>query len=224
MPHAARIEHECAGVSNVGPAAPASGRVLGVLVEKAKTTPEYYPLTVAAIVTGCNQKSNRDPVTNYDADDVEEILQDLRHKGAAVMVEAGGRVVRWKHTLYDWLKVEQGRARGDRRADAPRSPDRGRPPRPGEPDGADRRPAGAPDRARGPGVAGTGDVSLAPGHRSAAWSSRTGSIRPPRPRRCGSRSRDGSTTTTPGPTKAVCRRWFEHHRPGSTPLPLPPRT
>ena len=80
-------------------------RVLGVLVEKAKTTPEYYPLTIAAIVTGSNQKSNRDPVTNYDADDVEEILQGLRKKGAVVMVEAGGRVVRWKHTLYDWLKV-----------------------------------------------------------------------------------------------------------------------
>jgi len=82
-------------------------RVLGVLVEKAKTTPEYYPMTVAAIVSGSNQKSNRDPVTNYDADDVEEILQGLRHKGAAVMVEAGGRVVRWKHTLYDWLKVSK---------------------------------------------------------------------------------------------------------------------
>ena len=89
------------------PLSPRERRVLGVLVEKAKTTPEYYPLTVAAIVTGCNQKSNRDPVTNYDADDVEEILQDLRHKGAAVMVEAGGRVVRWKHTLYDWLKVSK---------------------------------------------------------------------------------------------------------------------
>ena len=87
------------------PAEPRERRVLGVLVEKAKTTPEYYPLTIAAIVTGCNQKSNRDPVTNYDADDVEEILQGLRKKGAVVMVEAGGRVVRWKHTLYDWLKV-----------------------------------------------------------------------------------------------------------------------
>ena len=80
-------------------------RVLGVLVEKAKTTPEYYPLTIAAIVTGCNQKSNRDPITTYDADDVEEILQGLRKKGAVVMIEGSGRVVRWKHTLYDWLKV-----------------------------------------------------------------------------------------------------------------------
>jgi uncharacterized protein YceH (UPF0502 family) len=67
-------------------------RILGVLVEKAK-------------ITGSNQKSNRDPVTNFDADDVEEILLGLRKKGAVVMVEGGGRVVRWKHTLYDWLKV-----------------------------------------------------------------------------------------------------------------------
>ncbi len=89
------------------PLSPRERRVLGVLVEKAKTTPEYYPLTIAAIVTGCNQKSNRDPVTNYDPDDVEEILQGLRKKGATVMVEAGGRVVRWKHTLYEWLKVDK---------------------------------------------------------------------------------------------------------------------
>ena len=78
-------------------------RVLGVMVEKQKTTPEYYPMSIAAIVTGCNQKSNRDPVTNYDADDVEEILQGLRKLGAAVMIEGSGRVVRWKHTLYDWF-------------------------------------------------------------------------------------------------------------------------
>lgn len=76
-------------------------------MEKAKTTPEYYPLTIAAIVTGCNQKSNRDPVVTYDADDVEDILQGLRKKGATVMVEAGGRVVRWRHTLYEWLKVSK---------------------------------------------------------------------------------------------------------------------
>ena len=80
-------------------------RVLGVLVEKAKTTPEYYPMTLAGLMSGCNQKSNRDPVTNFDQDDVEDILQALRKKGAVIMVEAGGRVVRWKHTLYDWLKV-----------------------------------------------------------------------------------------------------------------------
>jgi len=86
-------------------------RVVGVLVEKGKTTPEYYPLSLAAIVTGCNQKSNREPLTNYDADDVEDVLQALRKKGAAVQVEGGGRVPRFRHTLYEWLpatKVELG--------------------------------------------------------------------------------------------------------------------
>src|SRR5271166_5770719 len=80
---------------------------MGVLVEKAKTTPEYYPMTVAAIVAACNQKSNRDPVTNYDQDDVEETLHSLRKKGAVILVEGSGRVARWKHTMYDWLKVSK---------------------------------------------------------------------------------------------------------------------
>jgi uncharacterized protein len=88
------------------PLSPRERRVVGVLVEKQKTTPEYYPMTVAAIVTGCNQKTNRDPVTNYDADDVEETLQGLRKKGAAVQVEGAGRAVKWKHTLYDWLDLK----------------------------------------------------------------------------------------------------------------------
>ncbi len=89
------------------PLNPHERRVVGVLAEKGKTTPEYYPMTVAAIMAGCNQKSNRDPITNYDQDDVEDTLQTLRKKGAAIMVEAGGRVPRWKHTLYDWLKVNK---------------------------------------------------------------------------------------------------------------------
>jgi len=100
------MSEEAAGRTWV-PLDPRERRILGVLVEKAKTTPEYYPMTLAGIVSGCNQKSNRDPVTNYDQDDLEEILQGLRKKGAVVMVEAGGRVVRWKHTLYDWLKVNK---------------------------------------------------------------------------------------------------------------------
>lgn len=98
-------------VSGAGPSwvplNPRERRVLGVMVEKAKTTPEYYPMTIAAIVTACNQKTNRDPITNYDADDVEETLQGLRKKGATILVEGGGRVARWKHTLYDWLKVSK---------------------------------------------------------------------------------------------------------------------
>ena len=89
------------------PLSAAERRVLGVLVEKAKTTPDAYPMSLAALVTGCNQKSNRDPVTTYDADDVEELLTGLRKKGAVLMVEGGGRVVRYKHTLYEWLRVNK---------------------------------------------------------------------------------------------------------------------
>jgi uncharacterized protein YceH (UPF0502 family) len=85
------------------PLSPDERRVLGVLIEKQKTTPEYYPMTVNAIVTGCNQKSNRDPVTAYEPDDVEETLQELRGKGVAVMVDTGGRTLKWKHRAYDWL-------------------------------------------------------------------------------------------------------------------------
>src|SRR3954454_6534267 len=80
------------------PLTPGERRVVGVLVEKAKTTPENYPLSEAAIVTGCNQKSNRDPLTNYDLDDVLDLLESLRKKGAVVRVEGTGRVTRWRHT------------------------------------------------------------------------------------------------------------------------------
>ena len=93
------------GTSRV-PLSPDERRVVGVLVEKQKTTPENYPLSVASVVAGCNQKSNRDPVTSYDVDDVEETLQALRKKGVAILVEGSGRVVRWKHTLYDWLGLK----------------------------------------------------------------------------------------------------------------------
>lgn len=81
-------------------------RVVGVLVEKQKTTPDNYPMTLNGLATGCNQKSNRDPITNYDADDVEETLHSLRKKGAAVLYEGLGRVEKWKHTLYDWLDLK----------------------------------------------------------------------------------------------------------------------
>ena len=85
------------------PLAPRERRVLGVLVEKQKTTPEYYPMSVSAIMTGSNQKNNRDPITNFDLDDVEDVLADLRKKGAAVLIEGSGRVTKWKHNLYEWF-------------------------------------------------------------------------------------------------------------------------
>src|SRR5262249_35216969 len=75
-------------------------RILGVLVEKMKTTPDVYPLSVNSLVTGCNQKSNRDPVLNLTDLDVEETLTGLQQKGLVIKV-TGGRVVRWRHQLYE---------------------------------------------------------------------------------------------------------------------------
>jgi uncharacterized protein YceH (UPF0502 family) len=64
-------------------------------------------MTLAGLTTGCNQKSNRDPVTSYDQDDVEETLQGLRKKGAVVRVEGSGRVEKWRHNLYDLLELRE---------------------------------------------------------------------------------------------------------------------
>jgi uncharacterized protein YceH (UPF0502 family) len=84
-------------------------RVLGVLIEKAKTTPDAYPMSVNGLVTGCNQKSNRDPVLNLTDADVEEALARCQKKGLVFRLTGGGRVERWKHNLYEsWTpdKVE----------------------------------------------------------------------------------------------------------------------
>ncbi|OAI47360.1 hypothetical protein AYO44_09630 [Planctomycetaceae bacterium SCGC AG-212-F19] len=79
-------------------------RVLGVLVEKAKTTPEVYPLTVNALVTGCNQKSNREPLMHLTDGEVEDTLTSCQKKGLTVKI-TGGRAERWRHTLYDTWHV-----------------------------------------------------------------------------------------------------------------------
>jgi uncharacterized protein len=81
-------------------------RVLGVMVEKAKTTPDAYPMSVNALVTGCNQKSNRDPVLHVDEADVEETLNGLQAQGLVIKI-TGGRVVRWRHQLYDRWHVNK---------------------------------------------------------------------------------------------------------------------
>ncbi len=77
-------------------------RVLGVLVEKALTTPEYYPLTMKALVTGCNQKNNRAPLTNYDEFELEDTINQLQQRGLVATVQtAGGRTERYRHLLRD---------------------------------------------------------------------------------------------------------------------------
>ena len=82
-------------------------RVLGVLVEKSKTTPASYPMTLNAIVTASNQKSNRKPLMQLDLDDVEQTLEDLRGKGAVIEVQGDGRKDKYKHKLYEWLDVSK---------------------------------------------------------------------------------------------------------------------
>jgi len=75
-------------------------RVLGVLLEKAFTTPDQYPLTLKAITTGCNQKSNRDPVSQYSESQVFETLEELRAIGVAAVVHSeSGRSERYRHYM-----------------------------------------------------------------------------------------------------------------------------
>ena len=70
-------------------------RVLGSLVEKAVTTPEYYPLTLNALINACNQKSNRDPMVSYDEATVADALVALREKGL-VRALTGERAMKYR--------------------------------------------------------------------------------------------------------------------------------
>src|SRR5947209_6373261 len=84
-------------------------RVLGVLVEKQKTskTADTYPLSLNALVTGCNQKSNRDPILNLSDDDAEEALARCQRKNLAIKITGMGRVIRWRHALYEAWHVDK---------------------------------------------------------------------------------------------------------------------
>jgi len=82
-------------------------RVLGVLIEKAKTTPENYPLSLNALRGGCNQKSNRSPMMQLEESQIEESLEELRQLGAVAQVQGGARVDRYRHLAYEWLGVEK---------------------------------------------------------------------------------------------------------------------
>jgi uncharacterized protein YceH (UPF0502 family) len=76
-------------------------RVLGSLIEKELTTPEYYPLSLNALVNACNQKSNRDPVLNLDEAEVNRALDSLRFKQFALVSGMGGRVSKYRHALAE---------------------------------------------------------------------------------------------------------------------------
>ncbi len=81
-------------------------RVLGALIEKQVTTPEYYPLTLNALVHACNQTSNREPVVAYDEQTVVYALESLREKKLARMVTtADGRVPKYRHVLEEVIEL-----------------------------------------------------------------------------------------------------------------------
>lgn len=83
-------------------------RIVGCLVEKQLTTPEYYPLTLNALVAACNQKTNRDPVTNYSQQEIERALDDLRDKNLVyVFYGSSSRVPKYKHMLPSVYELDE---------------------------------------------------------------------------------------------------------------------
>jgi uncharacterized protein YceH (UPF0502 family) len=82
-------------------------RILGVLIEKGKTTPDQYPMSLNALTAGCNQKSNRYPQMELDPEDVLKSVDRLRMLGAVAEVQGGGRVPRFRHFAYEWLGVNK---------------------------------------------------------------------------------------------------------------------
>ena len=81
-------------------------RVLGCLVEKELATPEYYPMTINALVNACNQKSNRAPVVKFDETLVAEALESLRPLGLATQSAERGRAAKFCHNLYGKYRLD----------------------------------------------------------------------------------------------------------------------
>ena len=83
-------------------------RVLGCLLEKEQTTPDYYPMTLNGLLTACNQSTNRDPVVSYDEKTVLEALEGLKTRHFALQITmSGARVQKFKHNLdrkFPWLE------------------------------------------------------------------------------------------------------------------------
>ena len=80
-------------------------RVLGALLEKEATTPEYYPMSLNALVNACNQKSNRHPVVNYDEQTVSLAIELLKTKRFAAAISGGGRVLKYAQRFSETLNM-----------------------------------------------------------------------------------------------------------------------
>jgi uncharacterized protein YceH (UPF0502 family) len=84
---------------------PVEVRVLGALIEKEATTPEYYPLSLNALVNACNQKSNRSPIVDYDEEAVREAIERLRAKRLAMVIIGSGRVTKYSQSVSEHLNL-----------------------------------------------------------------------------------------------------------------------
>ena len=86
----------------------AEARVLGALIEKEVTTPDYYPLSLNALVNACNQRSNREPVMDLDEDDVRQALHGLENHGLAGTARgADGRVAKFEHHMGEAFNLSR---------------------------------------------------------------------------------------------------------------------
>lgn len=85
-------------------------RVLGTLVEKEATVPDTYPMTLKGLIAGCNQKNNREPVTDLDSFTVQRILDDLKARGLVRFVHPshGARSTKFRHVLDEHLGLDRG--------------------------------------------------------------------------------------------------------------------
>ena len=88
------------------PLTPAEARVLATLMEKARTVPDSYPMTLNALVTGCNQKTSRDPVMNLSDAEVQEALDSLKLLTLAFET-SGNRTTRWEHNFQRGVGVPE---------------------------------------------------------------------------------------------------------------------
>jgi uncharacterized protein len=87
---------------------PAELRVLGSLLEKQRTTPDTYPLTLNALRAACNQSTNRDPVVNYDEETIRDALARLgRRRWTRLASGHGSRAAKYRHLLDEELKVDR---------------------------------------------------------------------------------------------------------------------
>jgi uncharacterized protein YceH (UPF0502 family) len=84
---------------------PVEVRVLGALIEKEGTTPEYYPLSLNSLINACNQKSNRDPVVDFNEDTVLDALDRLREKKLVLKVTGSGRVDKYAQRISETLNL-----------------------------------------------------------------------------------------------------------------------